>query len=183
MREKSILTIILFLAIILSVLPATKLVDSASANFYVPPPEILSPLNATYTVNEIPLTVKIRHPAFFPQDNITVNDVFFSLDGKANASISVTSESGNDVDLVTYWAKATLSGLSDGNHTIVAYATGNTQKEPYIVASASFYVDTVNVPFPTTSIAAALASILVVSAVLLFYFVKVKKKTQPALES
>ena len=174
MHKKSALTIAFVLVLFMSGLFVLRFVGSASANFYAPS-DILSPTNTTYTVNNVPLNVSVKIPVGFSSlYNVTVNEILFSLDGKANTSVSVTSESGSD-EFDTYRANTLLSALSNGSHTIVAYARGNPNNEPYVVDSVNFYVDTASAPFPTTLVVAASASAFFIIACLLFYFVKIKK--------
>ena len=150
-----------------------QFVRSASANFYAPS-DILSPTNTTYTVNNVPLNVSVKIPVGFSSlYNVTVNEILFSLDGKANTSVSVTIESGSD-EFDTSRANTLLLALSNGSRTIIAYARGNPNNEPYVVDSVNFYVDTASAPFPTTLVVAASASAFIIAG-LLFYFVKTKK--------
>lgn len=153
MPKKAVLTIAFVSALLVSAVSVVQFVGSASANFYAPS-DILSPTNTTYTSKNIPLDVSVKIPIWFSLYNVTVNEISFSLDGKANASVAVTSESGSD-EFVTYRANTTLSGLSDGSHTIVAYARGNPTNGPYVVDSVSFYIDTASTPFPTMPVAVA----------------------------
>jgi len=60
---------------------------------------ILSPENKTYTVNEVPLTFTVSEPTSW---------IGYSLDGQANITIA-----GN----------TTLTGLSDGMHSLIVYAS------------------------------------------------------------
>jgi hypothetical protein len=141
---------------------------------------MFSPTNSTYATNSIPLNVRIRHPAFFPQYNIAVFDVFFSLDGEENVSIPVTTMSGDD-EFVTYRANATLSGLSDGFHTVEVFAKENPSQESYVVGSANFTIDTTSPPVPPTGLAFASASMLIIFAFILL-FVTVRSEKRRALE-
>lgn len=66
----------------------------------IPPISILSPMNTTYTVSEIPLTFAANAPFS------TIN---YSLDGEANVTVT-----GN----------LTLTNLMQGSHSIIMYANG-----------------------------------------------------------
>ena len=174
MHKKSALTIAFVLVLFMSGLFVLRFVRSTSANFYAPS-DILSPTNTTYTVNNVPLNVSVKIPAGFSSlYNVIVNEILFSLDGKANTSVSVTIESGSD-EFDTYRANTLLLALSNGSRTIIAYARGTPNNEPYVVDSVNFYVDTASAPFPTTLVVAASASAFFIIAGLLFYFVKTKK--------
>ena len=113
---------------------------------------IVSPENKTYTANNVSLTFTV---------NELTSWIGYSLDEQANVTIT-----GN----------TTLTGLSDGIHNLVVYAkdiAGNTGASKTIIFR-------VTEPFPTTWIVAAIATIVVVGAALLVYFVKVRKTTGKA---
>ena len=124
----------------------------------VTPPTIsvISPENKTYTVSNVSLTFIISEPASW---------ISYSLDEQANVTIA-----GN----------TTLTGLSDGTHSLTVYAkdtAGNTGTSE----TAYFTIETKEAePFPTTWIAAAIAIIAVFGAALLVYFVKFRKTTGKA---
>ena len=128
-----------------------------------PPPDttpptisIVSPENKTYTVNNVSLTFTLSEPTSW---------IGYSLDGQANVTIA-----GN----------TTLSGLSDGAHSLIVYAkdtAGNTGASEIIYFSIKTQQSEL---FPTTWIAAAIAIIAAVGAALLVYFAKVKKTTGKA---
>jgi len=114
---------------------------------------IVSPENKTYDTTDIPLTFTIDK---------AVSWMTYSLDGQANVTIT-----GN----------TTLHGLSDGAHSLRVYAkdtVGNTGASEIIY----FSIKTQQAkPFPKW-IVAAIVITAVVGAVLLVYFVKVKKTTE-----
>lgn len=113
---------------------------------------IASPENKTYDTTDISLTFTIDESALW---------MTYSLDNKANVTIA-----GN----------TTLSGLSDGSHSLIVYANdtaGNTGASQIIY----FSIKTKAKPFPTW-IAAAIVIIAVVGVALLVYFVRVKKTTE-----
>ena len=114
----------------------------------LPSISILSPENKTYGTTDIPLNFTVNEP---------VSWMGYSLDGQANATLS-----GN----------TTLTGLSDGTHSLVVYAkdtVGNTGTSETIY----FGIE----PFPTL-IAAAIVIAAVVGIALLVYFAKVRKTTK-----
>ena len=107
----------------------------------------LSPENKTYTANDIPLSFSLSKPA---------NRIGYSMDGQANITID-----GN----------STLTGLSNGSHTLTIYANdtyGNT-------AAPQTITFTINQPasFPTTEAAATTTAIVIVAGGLI-YFMKRK---------
>jgi len=114
---------------------------------------IVSPENKTYDTTNIPLT--------FTADE-SVSWMAYSLDNNANVTIT-----GN----------TTLSGLSDGSHSLVVNAkdtAGNTGASETVY----FSIETQKAePFPTW-IVAPIVIIAVVGAALLVYFAKVKKTTE-----
>ena len=121
-------------------------IDTVSPNI-----EILSPENKTYATNSVSLN--------FTLDELT-SWVGYSLDAEKNVTIT-----GN----------TTVSGLSNGLHSLIAYANdtaGNTGGSKMI----HFTIETQQPvePFPTWIVAVTVI-IAVVGAVLLVYFAKVKK--------
>ena len=126
----------------------------------LPPPDttpptisILSPENKTYTTSSVSLS--------FTVDEAT-SWMGYSLDRQTNATIA-----GN----------TTISGLSDGSHSLIIYASdiaGNTGASEIIY----FSIETQQAePFPTW-IVATIVIIAGVGAALLVYFAKVKKTTE-----
>jgi len=114
---------------------------------------IVSPENKTYDTTDIPLTFTIDE---------TVSWMAYSLDGQANVTIT-----GN----------TTLSGLSDGSHSLRVYAkdtVGNTGASEIIY----FSIKTQQAKPFLRWIVAAVVITAVVGAVLLVYFAKVKKTTE-----
>lgn len=118
----------------------------------IPPTiSILRPKNKTYTVNSVPLTFNLGEPTSW---------IAYSLDGQANVTIN-----GN----------TTLTGLSDGSHSLIVYSNdtaGNTGTSETIYFSIE--------PFPTTWIAAAIVIIAIGGATFLVYFAKIRKTTGKA---
>jgi parallel beta-helix repeat protein len=125
-------------------------IDTVSPNI-----EILSPENKTYTTSSVPLSL-----AF----NEAISWIGYSLDGQVNVTIT-----GN----------TTVSGLSNGLHGLIVYANdtaGNTGGSEMIF----FTIETRREEtFPTWVLAVVLA-IVVVVAVLLVYFTKIKKTKEKA---
>ena len=115
----------------------------------LPSISIVSPENKTYDTTDIPLTFTIDESVLW---------MAYSLDGQANTTIT-----GN----------TTLSGLSDGSHSLTVYAkdtAGNTGASETIYFSIAQHSEL----FPTW-IAVAIVIIAVVAVALLVYFAKVKK--------
>ena len=114
---------------------------------------ITSPENKTYETTDIPLTFTVDEPVAW---------IAYSLDGQGNITIT-----GN----------TTISGLSDGSHSLIVYAkdaAGNTGTSEIV----HFTIETVKAePFPTLIIAAIMI-IVVIGAALLVYFAKAKKATE-----
>lgn len=122
---------------------------SSSVSFTVdvsPSVSVLSLVNKTYDVSEVPLEFTVNEP---------YSRVSYSLDGQDNVTIS-----GN----------TTLTGLSNGEHNVTVYATdeaGNTGASETI----HFNVE-VPEPFPTTMVTASVITVAVVCIGLLVYFKK-----------
>jgi len=113
---------------------------------------IASPENKTYTANTVSLTFEVSEPTSW---------IGYSLDGQENITIAENT---------------TLTGLSDGSHSLVVYAMdedGNTGASETIY----FTVAQKTEPFPITWIVATIVLIALVGAALLVYFVKVRKTT------
>ena len=123
---------------------------------------IVSPENKTYIAKDVPLTFTVSKSTSW---------IGYSLDGQANVTIT-----GN----------TTLTGLPDGPHSLVVYATdtyGNTG------AAETIYFTTIPPPprngpelFPRWDswAVAAIVIIAVVGAALLVYFTKIRKPTEKA---
>jgi parallel beta-helix repeat protein len=112
---------------------------------------ILSPENKTYPVSDVPLTFTVSESTSW---------MGYNLDGQANVTIT-----GN----------TTLSGLSDGSHSLIVYAkdtAGNTGASETIY----FTIETKKEQVFPTWIIAAIVIIAIVGVTLLVYFTKVKKQ-------
>jgi len=114
---------------------------------------ILSPENKTYDTTDIPLTFTVDE---------SVSWMAYSLDGQAN---------------VTIIEDITLTGLSDGSHSLIVYGrdtAGNTG----VSGTIHFSITTKEAePFPIL-IAAAIVAIALVAAGLLVYYRTIKKTTK-----
>jgi hypothetical protein len=110
---------------------------------------VLSPEKRTYDTSSIPL-------------NFTVNSasaqITYCLNGEKNSTIP-----GN----------TTLNGLANGDYTLTVYA----KDEAGNVGTSETILFTVDVPFPTTIVAAAsVATIAIIGVGLLVHFKKRRKK-------
>jgi N-acetylneuraminic acid mutarotase len=115
---------------------------------YRPPPDttpptisFVSPENETYTVTDVPLTFTVSEPTSW---------IGYSLDGQA---------------IVTIAGNTTLTGLSDGSHSLTVYANdtyGNTGTSETIYFSIKTQPSEL---FPTTWIVVAVVAITVIIAV------------------
>jgi len=116
---------------------------------------IVSPENKTHDTTDIPLTFTVDEP---------VSWIGYSLDGQVNVTIT-----GN----------TTLSGISDGLHSLVVYARDTTENtgasEPVYFSIRTQQAE----PFPTW-IVATIVLIVGAGAALIVYFTKVKKTTEKA---
>jgi hypothetical protein len=118
----------------------------------VPPEVVLSVENKTYYTTDIPLGFAV---------NELNTQVTFSLDGQDNVTIA-----GN----------TTLTNLPYGEHNVTAYVTdeaGNTGASETIIFNVAKPE-----PFPTTIVIASIATVAVISMVLLVYFKKRKHQSE-----
>ncbi len=129
----------------------------------IPPTiSIVSPENKTYTKNKVTLTFTVNKPTSW---------MGYSLDGQDNITIN-----GN----------TTLTGLSNGSHSITVYATdvaGNTGTSGTIYFSITQRTEPQpSNPFPITWIVAVIfiVTVAVIGVALLVYFRKIRKTTGKA---
>ena len=125
-------------------------IDTASPNI-----EILSPENKTYTTSSIPLSLAL---------NEATSWIGYSLDDLVNMTIT-----GN----------TTVSGLSNGLHSLIVYANdtaGNIGGSEMIFFTIEIQREEA---FPTW-VLTVIGTIAIVVAVLLIYFTKVKKTKEKA---
>lgn len=117
---------------------------------------IVSPKNKTYSVNSVPLTFTVSEPTSW---------IGYSLDGQMN---------------VTILGNTSLPGLSDGLHSLIVYAKDTAGK---IGSSEIIYfsINTQQTQYFPMWIIATIVAITVVEAVLLVYFIKVKKTTEKGI--
>jgi hypothetical protein len=124
--------------------------DEVTFDVSLPQPSILSPENMIYNGSSVPLQFKIG--------NSSVSWIGYSLDGKANVTVT-----GN----------TTLTGLTNGEHSVTVYTNdtyGNMGASETIHFNAN-----VPEPFPTALIiAASAASAAIITVGLLVYFKKRK---------
>ena len=129
---------------------------------------IVSPENKTYIVNNVSLTFTVNELTSW-RPPISYN---YSLDGQANVTIT-----GN----------ITLTGLSDGSHSLIVYAKDTAG---HTGASETIYFTTITLPpkngpsglprWAVWAVAVSVVSVMIVAVVgatLLVYFAKVKKTT------
>ena len=134
---------------------AFTIVNSASLHFTIdttaPAISDLSVENATYKTSDIPLSFNV---------NENVTQTSYCLDNQGN---------------VTFIGNTTLTGLTEGMHSLVVYA-----KDTAGNIGASETIDfSVDVPFPTTLvITVSGASLVVVAVGVLVYFKKRKHANQ-----
>jgi hypothetical protein len=128
---------------------------SSSVNFTIdaisPTVSVLSPVNRTYDISNVPLNFAISEP---------VSQIAYSLDGKENITIS-----GN----------TTVTGLANGEHNLTIYA----EDEAGNVGASETISFTVDVPFPTLLVVAVSVAVAVVVATGLLVYFKKRKRGQP----
>jgi len=117
---------------------------------------IVSPENKTYTVNSVSLTFTVSE---------TTSWIKYSLDGQANVTIP---------------GDKTLPDLSDGLHSITVYAQdtdgqiGASETIYFTIAEGSETPQSMSLPI--IWIVVVIVALVVVVGVILFYFLKTKKK-------
>jgi hypothetical protein len=139
-----------------SPLPAPSPSSSPSSS----PPNIsfLSLENKTYTANNISLNFTLSKSAKW---------IGYSIDGQANTTI---------------YGNTTLTGLSNGSHTLTIYAN-DTYGNPAAPETITFTINK-STSFPTkeAAVAVSVASAVVLVAGLLVYFKKRKPATHRIIE-
>jgi len=133
-----------------------KITSSSVVEFTIDttPPSIsvLTMENKTYDTSDVPLSFTVNEP---------VSQTSYSLDGQDN---------------VTFAGNTILTGLSEEEHNVTVYATDNAGN---IGASETITFTVAKPePLPTTRVIAPIASVTVVGASLLVYFMKSKKRSQ-----
>ena len=126
---------------------SSKVTPSTSPTLSPPNISFLSQQNKTYTQNTVPLDFSLSQPAEW---------IAYSLDGQAAVAIN-----GN----------TTLTGLSNGYHTVTIYANDTYAN----VATPQTITFTVNVPAPFSTIEAS-AAISIVIAIIAVAIVLFKKR-------
>jgi hypothetical protein len=131
--------------------PQNKLAQDVIRKWYLTPTvSIVSPENKTYATNNVPLDYAVSNPTSW---------IGYSLDGQVNMTVA-----GN----------TTLTGLSNGLHSVIVYANstaGNIGTSETVYFSIKIQQSE---PFPIIWIAAAVAAILTAGVVIAIYK---KKKT------
>jgi hypothetical protein len=105
---------------------------------------VLSVKNETYCTSEIPLDFTV---------NELVSQIGYCLDGQENVAVA---------------ANTTLTGLSNGEHSLTVYATDNAGNAGFS-ETITFSVD---VPFPIAIVVASASGVSVVAVGMLVYFKK-----------
>ena len=124
---------------------------------YGSPPAIFidSPKNKTYTVNSVSLKFTVSE---------TTSWIKYSLDGQANVTIT---------------GDTTLSGLSEGEHSITVYAQdtdGQTRKSETVYFTIAEGAETPPSEFSPITLIVAIIAVAVIVGVILFFFLKAEKK-------
>jgi hypothetical protein len=129
-----------------------KITGSSRVKFTidVTPPKvsILSIQNKTYNTSDAHLDIAVNET--------NVSKLSYVLDGQKN---------------VTIMENTTLSGLSNGVHNVTVYAW---DAAGYVGASETVFFN-IEVPFPTTTVIAPIASVAIIGSGLLVYFKKRKR--------
>ena len=126
---------VIVIIVLLILLPAT--IQKATASLQH---SITSPKNTIYNENEVPLNISIRttNGFRFGYSNY-VNEIFYSLDEKANVTVPfVVSQTGNkDIQHYNYRTLTYLTDLNDGDHNIIIYAA---YTYPFVIESIDFAI-------------------------------------------
>jgi N-acetylneuraminic acid mutarotase len=146
----------------------------SSTDLFAHPSSRYQTIITTYATNEVytpvgygtvPPIIDVVSPA-----SQTYNESSFSLVFTVNKPVNWMGYSLDGQDNVTVTGNATISGLSRGLHNITVYA-----KDTFGNIGASETISfSVNVPFLTALVVAAVASVAIIGAVLAIYFKKRK---------
>jgi hypothetical protein len=182
--KRAVLSLAFLFVLMFFLLTGAKAVQYDYGEFeglpYSPPTvAILSPFpNRTYNVPEIPLnvTVQIRSNVYHNMEQMRWLN--YSLDGQTAVPLTLDIPSMSQLPYSVY-GNFMLTGLADGNHNLVIYGeTYVSGLTGYFNETVSFTVDTSSTlepePFPTTIVVVSIASVAVVTVVLLIYFKKRK---------
>jgi hypothetical protein len=138
--KKTILALVLFMAIALPVVAETSVFNVTKANpigMFPTEPEplvvtFLSPKNGSSCLrNSITIAFSLQNPTLGGANSIT-----YRIDGQTRGNVNgaVTSKEGERFvgffDLINYSATLDLSGLSDGWHTLTVEAAGTSPYNP-----------------------------------------------------
>ena len=119
------------IVLVISIFTAGTLsVNLVSANFVPIEIGVESPKETTYAVNEVSLTFRAVVYAYYQawfNINYTITSVSYSIDGKANVTVPISTSKDGEGNKI-YSAETTLSGLSEGSHEVIVYATAQMGK-------------------------------------------------------
>jgi len=140
--KKTALALTLILALLISaVAVGVRFVNLATANFIAMDGYVESPAGITYSVNKVQLIFRVDVYLYYQKwfnIKITIVEMFYSLDGKANVTAPMTYSKDEEYEI--YTAETVLSGLSEGSHTVMAYAKD--QNEKVYSYQRNFAIDT-----------------------------------------
>jgi hypothetical protein len=140
-RTKMPLRAALITMFLFSVVTGTIFVKLATANFIQFGWGVLSPESKTYAVKTIPLIIRFTVYSYYEKwygIRKTIVEIFYSIDERANVTVPITFSTGKGDEI--YTAETVLSGLSDGFHTVAAYAKDQNGK--VYAREITFEVDT-----------------------------------------
>lgn len=101
-------------------------------------------------------TVGFRIYVYMPIESPTLNSMTYTLDGGASTNIqdlkiTKNHDDGDSIDYKTYTADITLTGLSEGTHSLVAYA-GNMSDSTEFIVNSFYHVTALYVVSPNNPI-------------------------------
>jgi hypothetical protein len=134
------------------------------------------------TVNFVVVNVDTTAPSILiqsPRNNSTYNAPDIELTFLVNETVAWMGYSLDGGDNVTVSTNMTLAGFFDGIHCLTIYAN-DTLGNMGVSETINFTIavpEPTPEPFPTTLVAAAIASVAVIGAGILFYLVKIKKSS------
>jgi len=152
MKKMALATVFGILILALIGLPAELAVGNPTTNSYVGPstpdtslPKIsieLPELNKTYNINTVSYSIIVEKPSsWFDYDQINgqLFSIVYYLDAGAKVTLATLSSPEEYYNRQPSNLKGTLSGLSDGNHSLKFYFEGVSYYDPYQVQGISNY--------------------------------------------
>jgi len=132
---------------------------------------LMKPWHPTIPFDTVPPCISISSPVHKVYNDSSVQLIFSVYESSSSMSYSLDGQEN-----VTIAGNTTLSELPNGSHNLTVNVTdrsGNTGVSEIIYFSVE-----VPEPFPTTIVAASIASVVIIGAGMVLYFAKIKKTSK-----